>query len=143
MKIMDNLPAIFVVGFLVIGGGVYGYRYFAPPKSTAIVKVRVPALSPTGKRGAAAFAKYCAACHGVNAAGSDKGPPLVHDIYNPGHHGDAAFVMAARRGVRSHHWRFGNMPPRPEVSDADLQAIIRYIRELQTANGIFYKKHRM
>jgi cytochrome c551/c552 len=35
------------------------------------------------------------------------------------------------------------MPPQPQVSDEELAAIIRYVRELQTANGIFYRPHRM
>ena len=63
--------------------------------------------------------------------------------YRPGHHGDAAFAMAVRNGVRQHHWRFGNMPPQPQVSDRELKAIVRYVREMQIANGIRYKPHRM
>lgn len=69
-------------------------------------------------------------------AGTEQGPPLVHRIYEPGHHADAAFHMAVRAGVRQHHWRFGNMPPQPQVSEAELRTIIRYVREVQRANGI-------
>ena len=47
-----------------------------------------------------------------------------------------ALAAAARRGVRQHHWRFGDMPPQPQVSDAQLAAIVRFIREAQVANGI-------
>ena len=35
------------------------------------------------------------------------------------------------------------MPPQPQVSDEDIAAIVRYIRELQEANGIRYRPHRM
>ena len=51
--------------------------------------------------------------------------------------------VAARRGVRQHHWRLGNMPARPKMSNSQMAAIIRYVRELQRANGITYRKHVM
>ncbi len=85
----------------------------------------------------------CAQCHGANGAGSDKGPPLVHDIDNRGHHADAAFFFAVKRGVPRHHWVFGDMPPRPQVTEDDVYAIVRYIQELQEENGILYRQHRM
>ena len=48
-----------------------------------------------------------------------------------------AFVLAARNGVRAHHWPFGNMPPVEQpLTDGELAAIIAYVRELQRANGI-------
>ena len=46
-------------------------------------------------------------------------------------------VLAARRGVRAHHWGFGDMPPVEGVTDADIAAIIAYVRTLQKANGVF------
>lgn len=61
---------------------------------------------------------------------------LIHKICEPGHHSNMAFVMAMRRRVRAHSWPFGNMSPVPEVTDADLVHIIRFIREVQVANGI-------
>jgi len=115
------------------------------PRSHAqgTVHVKVPSLSDVATRGKAAFDANCAPCHGVNASGSDKGPPLVHDIYNPGHHADGAFFLAAKLGVRQHHWPFGNMPPQPQVTEEQLKAIVLYVRELQSANGITYRPHRM
>ncbi len=107
------------------------------------VDVTVPELSRVASAGKTAFDANCAQCHGDNAAGSESGPPLVHDIYNPGHHGDAAFYAAAKRGVRQHHWSYGNMPAQPQLSDEEMAAIIRYVRELQVANGITYKPHNM
>lgn len=97
----------------------------------------VPPASVKGTRGEALFNQRCAACHGPNATGSPQGPPLVHRIYEPGHHSDLSFVLAVRRGVRAHHWRFGNMPPVPGLSDTDVKEVIRYVRALQRANGIF------
>ncbi len=107
------------------------------------VSVRVPPLSATAAAGKVAFDVNFAVCHGANAAGTDKGPPFVHDIYNPGHHPDEAFFAAARYGVQAHHWQFGNMPPVPQVNDEQLQEIVRYVRELQLANGIVSHPHRM
>ncbi len=103
------------------------------PSSQSIV---VPELSPAALSGETAFNASCATCHGTNAAGTDQGPPLIHPFYPTKRHADFAFVMAVKSGVRSHHWRFGSMPPVEGVSDAEIQSIITYIREIQAANGI-------
>lgn len=94
------------------------------------------AFSDQAKMGERVFNAVCAACHGAAAAGTDVGPPLVHRIYEPSHHGDHAFEMAVANGVRAHHWTFGDMPPQPALTRADLNTVIAYIRELQRANGI-------
>lgn len=104
----------------------------------AIVAVNVPSTfsdqEQTGKRG---FDAVCAKCHGTNAQGREgSGPPLVHKIYEPSHHGDMAFLLAAQNGVRSHHWKFGNMPPVEGVTQADVKNIVAYVRALQRENGI-------
>jgi len=103
----------------------------------ALAAVSVPDLTAGQKRGEALFGANCETCHGANAAGKDgSGPPLVHKIYRPGHHADIAFRFAVQRGVRSHHWRFGDMPPVAGVSGAEVDAIVAYVRALQRANGI-------
>ena len=96
-----------------------------------------PALSAKAQAGREVFNARCALCHGNAAAGSGQGPPLVHRIYEPGHHQDFAFRNAVRNGVMAHHWQFGNMPPVPGLSDNDIEQLICYVRELQRANGIF------
>lgn len=103
-----------------------------------MVDVTVPdTLSANAVIGKTAFEAKCAVCHGANAAGQDGvAPPLVHKIYEPSHHGDATFLLAAKNGVRAHHWRFGNMPPVEGLTDGDVKMIIAYVRELQRANGI-------
>jgi len=101
------------------------------------VVVSLPAqLSTAAQKGKTLFEGNCVVCHGKNAAGTKQGPPLVHIIYEPSHHGDPAFYRAAQRGVRQHHWPFGNMPPVPGVNQSDVTQIIAYVRELQRANGI-------
>ncbi len=145
MSLSENFPKYAVLTVVVIGAGIALWQAFGPGSGGKgqAVAVSVPALSPLASNGQVAFDANCAACHGGNAAGSDRGPPLVHDIYNPGHHGDGAFFVAAQRGVRQHHWRFGNMPAQPQVSETDTQAIVQYVRELQLANGISWKPHAM
>ncbi|MFV2093103.1 MAG: cytochrome c, partial [Hyphomicrobiales bacterium] len=68
--------------------------------------------------------------------------PFIHTTYNPGHHADEAFLRAAQNGVPSHHWNFGNMPIQKVTKD-EVFKIVRYVRELQQANGIVYKQHNM
>ena len=99
--------------------------------------------SALARDGKILFDQNCAACHGASASGSDTGPPLVHDIYNPGHHADDAFVLAARNGTRAHHWPYGDMPPIDGVNEAQARAIATYVRELQAANGIITQPHTM
>ncbi len=117
---------------------VVGGRDASSAAGTAIVNVVVPdKLSGRAEIGKKAFEVKCAVCHGANAGGKDGvAPPLVHKIYEPSHHGDAAFLVAAKNGVRAHHWRFGNMPPVEGVTDGDVKMIVAYVRELQRANGI-------
>ena len=109
-------------------------RDLPPPPATT------PAELQSGKT---LFDGRCGQCHGDAARGTDQGPPLVHRIYHPGHHGDGAFRLAPKRGVRQHHWPFGDMQPVPDVTDDDMTAIIFYIRELQYINGIITRPPRM
>ena len=86
--------------------------------------------------GQEAFDTYCVTCHGAGAQGTDKGPPLVHILYEPSHHSDEAFRSAAREGVVPHHWDFGPMPPVDGISDPELDAVVGYVRGLQREAGI-------
>ena len=88
------------------------------------------------KEGAQRFQHFCSRCHGGQGHGTNQGPPLVHKIYEPSHHGDQAFFRAAAQGVRAHHWKFGNMPKIPDASEADVQEIVKYVRWLQRQAGI-------
>ena len=123
-----------VLAIVIVGGG---FWYMSRPVGQASkVEVKIPSLSAAARAGQARFSLKCAGCHGAAADGTDQGPPLIHRIYEPGHHGDYAFVMAVRNGVRAHHWRFGNMPPVAGVDDREIRLITRFIREVQRANGI-------
>jgi len=137
-------PSEILLGAVVIGGiGVAAWQLLADNAGAASVHVKVPELSTRAAAGKLAFDANCAVCHGNNGSGTDKGPPFIHDIYNPGHHSDASFAYAVRRGVQQHHWSFGNMPPLPQVSDEQITQIVTYVRELQRANGISSRPHQM
>ncbi len=82
------------------------------------------------------FNANCLSCHGAEGSGTQFGPPLVHDTYNPRHHADLSFNLAVKNGVRSHHWQFGDMKPVPGVSPEDITHITQYVREQQRMAGI-------
>ncbi len=145
---------LFVGGFLVAGIAAAVWQAANPPEASGhsmvppdtsniaqgdpIATVVLPeTLSANAQIGKNIFNAKCAACHGENATGRNgMAPPLVHKIYRPGHHSDEAFQIAAARGVQSHHWRFGNMPPVEGVTRGDIAEVVQYVRELQRANGI-------
>lgn len=98
-------------------------------------------LPPPGFQGNATdgkgqYGQYCVSCHGQGGEGSDQGPALVHAVYTPSHHADLAFHLAVRDGVKQHHWRFGDMPPLPDLSPEATEHIVTYIRQLQRQAGI-------
>ena len=101
-----------------------------------VVEVEVPVLSEVELQGKNLFDRNCLTCHGINAGGSEEGPPLVHIYYEPSHHGDEAFYFGVRHGVRQHHWNFGNMPSVTGLLEPEVTKIIAYIRRLQCYNGI-------
>ncbi|MBT8192335.1 MAG: cytochrome c [Acidimicrobiia bacterium] len=91
-----------------------------------------PALVQTGSE---AYGVYCAACHGPDLMGTNQGPSFLSAVYEPGHHADIAFLLAAQRGVSSHHWRFGDMPAVEGVTSEDIEAIVAFVRETQRVEG--------
>lgn len=145
---------IFTGLFFVGGVALFGYQVMAPAapvghsmvapdlsgveEGAAIAEVAVPAeFSENAQMGQNIFDLKCAVCHGDNAAGQNGiAPPLVHRTYEPSHHSDMAFVLAAKNGVRAHHWDFGNMPPVEGLTDGEVQMVAAYVRELQRENGI-------
>lgn len=101
--------------------------------SPKLEPINVPAEFQLGE---VKFNTLCARCHGPQGSGTTQGPPLVHKIYEPSHHGDAAFHRAALNGVRAHHWQFGDMPKIDGVTSSDVDQIVKYVRWLQRQAGI-------
>lgn len=149
-----NKAGLFVGAVFIAGLGVAGYQVINPAEPVGhsmtppdlsdiedgapIEQVSIPGRwSENALIGQRIFDAKCADCHGANAAGQ-KGvaPPLVHKTYEPSHHSDMAFIMAAKNGVRAHHWNFGNMPAVEGITDGEVKLVTTYIRELQRENGI-------
>jgi mono/diheme cytochrome c family protein len=147
MKKRTTLPAGLIGLALLTGCGQPGDETAAAPATAAPTGTASPA-PPTGFRvppegfptdpdtGRSLFAAHCAACHGADALGTDRGPPLIHRIYEPSHHSDLAFYRAIALGVHQHHWSFGDMAAVPDVSGEDAAHIIAWIRREQRAAGI-------
>lgn len=149
LKHFHQIPKSTIAAVLVGAIAIFAWVYMATSATSAIsggertVVIKVPEFSRMAAAGKVAFDANCAKCHGKYGDGTEKGPPFMHEIYNPGHHPDEAFIRAARQGVRQHHWPYGDMPPQPDVTDGELTEIVRYVRELQEANGIVYQRHQM
>jgi mono/diheme cytochrome c family protein len=143
MKRLSAIPVIYPIAALVAVAVIAGFQMTRGSQATepaadgAMVVVTMPELSALAAEGQKLYGEHCAACHGVNGAGHEgAGPPHVHIIYEPGHHGDAAFQLAVQQGVRAHHWNFGDMLPVKGVTPDEVDKMIVFVREVQRANGI-------
>ena len=58
------------------------------PVGATTVPADPDALPPELAEGKALYRTYCQSCHGPAAAGSEMGPPLVHEYYGPAAHSD-------------------------------------------------------
>ena len=131
-----NIP---MTSRLQIGMWLLGLSLLVACDSSQPIQVQAVGSGPVPtefQAGETTFNANCAACHGKQAAGTDHGPPLVHKIYEPNHHGDPAFLRAATNGVTAHHWQFGNMPKIEAVTSGDVDQIVKYVRWLQRQAGI-------
>ena len=109
----------------------------SPTTGGALVTIQMPPIEGNAAIGQRIFETTCTGCHGSNGTGVDgAGPPLIHRVYEPSHHGDEAFQRAVAYGVQSHHWPFGNMPAVEGLTRGDVAMVVAYIREIQRANGI-------
>lgn len=95
---------------------------------------KTPFIHAKGKN---LYQANCSVCHGKWLDGTDQGPPLLHPYYKPSHHGDPSFYRAALKGVKAHHWEFGDMPRISGITRKDMDAVIPFIRWLQQAKGLY------
>ena len=88
-------------------------------------------------KGQLLYERYCSSCHGLQLDGSDKGPPLVHPFYKPSHHNDKSFYRAALKGVKQHHWNFGDMPPVAGMTPGKMDRVVPYLRYYQRQKKLY------
>jgi mono/diheme cytochrome c family protein len=130
------LPQLYVLAVAMLLVPLFAFG--VPAAQKAIYENPIePKMTPDLNLGKMNYDAYCASCHGKTASGTDKGPTFISKIYHPGHHSDGAFYLAPKNGARAHHWNFGNMEPVPEVNDSQLEFIVKYVRAVQKANGLF------
>jgi len=111
-----------------------GHKMGNMAQKVAVKTPRVPFKFGVGMK---KFRNMCSKCHGEWGEGSDQGPPLMHDFYKPSHHGDPAFYNAALKGVKAHHWKFGDMPRVEGATAKDVERILPFVRWLQKENGLY------
>ena len=91
-------------------------------QSTNIISAAAsPALEGEAKRGHSLFDHNCAHCHGEDARG-DEGPSL-YDLKKT----DARITRIVKEGIKGEMPRFGT-----KLNDADIQALIAYLRTLKS-----------
>lgn len=124
--------SVWATGFLV-------FAFFFIPgiqntaQSADTNEIKIPFKHALGHQ---KFQQSCSGCHGTEGQGTKQGPPLMHPFYKPSHHADGAFYRAALKGVKAHHWQFGDMPPVSGITREDMDKIVPFIRWLQREKGL-------
>ncbi|MDK1103373.1 MAG: cytochrome c [Actinomycetota bacterium] len=124
--------AILAVVLVVVAGGGSNPRDPMTGESEFGIAVQDPAIVAEGD---VLYQANCAVCHGSDLRGTDFGPSHLSVVYNPNHHGDGAFALAALNGVPAHHWKFGDMAPVPGLAQDDMDRIVAFVRETQRIKG--------
>src|SRR5579863_10042515 len=94
----------------------------------AVLALGSPLLSSTAQvgqanQGAQRFMEYCAGCHGADARGGDKTPSLVASPDLPAQ-SDGELIRIVHDGTT------GGMPPFAQIGDANIEAVVHYLRLL-------------
>jgi cytochrome c oxidase cbb3-type subunit 3 len=85
-------------------------------------------LKPPIAQAKRAFASHCAACHGLDARGSERAPNLV-DRANGPRFSDSRLFQVIQDGIPA-----GGMPSFRSLGPSQISAIVRYLRTLQGTN---------
>src|SRR5579863_4681015 len=85
--------------------------------------LQAQAPNPDVNRGAQRFMEYCAGCHGADGRGGDKTPSLVASPDLPAQ-SDGELIRIVHDGTT------GGMPPFAQIGDANIEAVVHYLRLL-------------
>jgi len=83
--------------------------------------------SNTGQ-GAQRFMEYCAGCHGADGRGGDRAPSLVAPS-NAAKRSDSELFRIVHDGTK------GGMPPFAQIGEANIAAVLQYVRRLVGAEA--------
>jgi putative heme-binding domain-containing protein len=75
-------------------------------------------------QGAQRFMEYCVACHGADAKGGDKAPPLL-SASSPLNGSDSELFRIVHDGTK------GGMPSFAQIGDANIRAVLQFLRKLE------------
>ncbi len=98
---------------LVLGAIVFG-----------CASLEVRAQTNTAGQGAQRFMEYCAGCHGSDGRGGEKAPALV-SASKPANPSDSELFRIVHDGTK------GGMPPFGQIGDANIRAVLLFLRRLQ------------
>lgn len=87
-------------------------------------------------RGEEVFDQSCATCHGPEARGGLAGPPLTHEIYAELTDADIRTVIAQGKPPTNWPQFEAGMAPVPNLSEAEVAAVIAYVRSVQREAGL-------
>ena len=121
------IAAIFISGCDDWGGEQARQRLHLPPYG----------FEGDARSGRTLYVAHCSECHGDNGRGTAQGPPLVDRVYRPSHHPDEAFHLAVAKGVKRHHWNFGDMPPVSGLTPEEVAHIAAFVRLEQSREGVY------
>jgi cytochrome c oxidase cbb3-type subunit III len=99
--------------FLVLGTILFG-----------CASLRLQAQRSDAVQGAQRFMEYCAGCHGADGRGGDKAPPLV-SASKTANLSDSELFRIVHDGTK------GGMPPFGQIGDANIRAVLLFLRRLQ------------
>ena len=91
-------------------------------------QVRLWAQGKDVGEGAQQFVEYCAGCHGADGRGGDKAPSLV-SASGQATHSDAELFQIIHDGT------MGGMPPFAQIGDANIAALVQFLRALEGQSG--------
>jgi cytochrome c oxidase cbb3-type subunit III len=77
------------------------------------------------RQGAQRFMEYCAGCHGADARGGDKAPPLV-SAASAASRSESDLFRIVHDGTK------GGMPSFAQIGDTNIRAVVQFLRSIES-----------